>query len=193
MLLPQPTPAAFAVPFTHIDMPLEHDATPLWQMPGLPEQLCPSVHVPQNPNPSQTWLEPHDMPAMMLPVPSTQVGAPVVHEMTPLLHTDGLPLHPLPAVHAMQVPEALHTMFVPQLVPAGLFASSMHVGTPVMHEVTPRTHAACGFVVHAWPPVHGVHWPFALQTWLAPQPVPAFFGVPSTHVSAPVEHAVTPV
>ena len=72
--------------------------------------------------------------------------------------------------------------------------SSMHVGTPVMHEVTPfvRTPAR-GFVVHAWPPVHGVHWPFALHTWLAPQPVPASFGVPSTHVCAPVVHVVTPV
>jgi len=29
MLLPQATPAAFAVPFTHIDMPDEHDAAPL--------------------------------------------------------------------------------------------------------------------------------------------------------------------
>jgi len=161
-------------------------------MPGLPEQLCPWVHVPQNPNPSQTWFEPHDTPAMMLPVPSTQVGAPVVHAMTPLLHCDGLPLHPLPAVQAMQVPDPLQTMLVPQLVPAGLLVSSMHVCTPVVHEVTPRTHAALGFVVHAWPPWHRVHWPFALHTWLVPQPLPASFKGPSTQVCAPVVHAVTP-
>jgi hypothetical protein len=29
MLAPQLVPAAFAVPFTHIDVPLVHDATPL--------------------------------------------------------------------------------------------------------------------------------------------------------------------
>jgi hypothetical protein len=29
MLEPQLAPAAFAVPFTHIELPVEHDATPL--------------------------------------------------------------------------------------------------------------------------------------------------------------------
>jgi hypothetical protein len=130
----------------------------------LPEQLCPVVHVPQNPLPSHTWLDPHDMPAATFPLPSTHTAAPVAHETMPFLHCDGLPLQPLPAVHATQVPEALQTMLVPQLVPAALFVSSRHVCTPVVHALIPLMHAACGLVVHAMPAVQSVHWPFALQT-----------------------------
>ena len=50
--------------------------------------------------------------------PSTQVIAPVVHEVTPTLQTPGLVLHAVPAVQAPQTPELLQTMFVPQLLPA---------------------------------------------------------------------------
>jgi hypothetical protein len=158
----------------------------------LPEQLAPCVHMPQNPLLSHTWFEPQDEPAGTLPAPSTQVGAPVAHETTPTLHGDGLPLQLLPAVQAAQVPEPLQTMLVPQLVPAALLVSSRQVCTPVMHELIPLTHAAWGFVTHAWPAVQTVHWPFALQTWFAPQPVPAALGVPSTQVCAPVPHDVAP-
>src|SRR5262245_8488242 len=146
--------------------------------------------MPQNPLPSHTWLEPHDVPAMTLPMPSTQVAAPVAHEVTPFLQTLGLPLHPPPAVHDTHEPEPLQSMFVPQAVPSASLLSSMHVCTPVMHDVTPFLHAAPGFVAHAWPPAQRVHCPFALHTWFAPQPVPAAFMAPSTHVCTPVEHDV---
>jgi hypothetical protein len=149
MLVPQLVPAVFGLPFAHVDMPVEHDAVPLKQTPGLPVQLCPGVHMPQNPFPSQTWLDPQDVPAMTLPVPSTQTDAPVAHDTTPTLQDDGLPVHEAPPEHATQVPEALQTMFVPQLVPAALFVSSRQVWTPVLHEVMPFLHAAPGFVVHA--------------------------------------------
>jgi hypothetical protein len=148
MLVPQLVPAILGLPFAHVDMPLAHDAMPLKQTPGLPVQLCPGVHMPQNPCPSQTWLDPQDVPAMTLPVPSTQRGAPDAQEMTPTLQADGLPVHDALAVHEMQDPEALQTMFVPQLVPAGLFVSSRHVCTPVLHEVIPSLHAAPGFIEH---------------------------------------------
>ena len=151
------------------------------------------MQVPQNPLPSHTWFDPHDVPADTLPGPSTHAEAPLAHEMMPLLHGDGLPLQPLPAVHDTQVPALLQTMLVPQLVPGALFVSSRQVGTPVLHALMPFTHAACGFVVHDWPAVHPVHWPFALQTWFAPQPAPAGFMVPSTQVVPPVAHEVTPV
>jgi hypothetical protein len=137
-------------------------------------------------------LDPQDVPAMTLPVPSTQTDAPVAHEMTPTLQALGLPVHEAPPEHATQVPEALQTMFVPQLVPAALFVSSRQVWTPVLHDVMPFLHAAPGFVVHVWPGVHTVHWPFALHTWLTPQPVPAAFTAPSTQVCAPVAHDVVP-
>jgi hypothetical protein len=148
--------------------------------------------MPQNPLPLQTWLDPHDVPAATLPVPSTQLDAPVAQEVTPLLQDDGLPVQLLPAVQATQLPLALQTMLVPQLVPVVLLVSSRQVGTPVVHDVVPFLHAP-GLVVHAWPAVHSVHWPFALHTWLAPQPVPAVFTAPSTHVGAPVPHDVTPL
>ena len=159
----------------------------------MPVQAWPCVQEPQNPLPSHTWLEPHDTPAMTLVVPSTHVAAPVAHEVTPFLHVFGLPLHPPPAVQETHEPEALQTMLVPQLVPAGLFVSSMHAWTPVVHDVTPFLQAAPGFVVHAWPPAHSVHWPFALHTWFTPQPVPAAFMLPSTHVCTPVVHDVMPL
>jgi hypothetical protein len=130
---------------------------------------------------------------MTLPGPSTQLAAPVAHETMPLLHAFGLPLQPLPAVHAAQVPLPLQTMLVPQLVPALLLASSRQVCTPVVHEVTPKTHAACGLVLQDWPGAHSVHWPLALQTMLVPQPVPAAFMAPSTHVCVPVAQEVTPL
>ena len=156
-------------------------------------QLCPSVQAPQNPLPSHTRLEPQDAPAVTLPVPSTHVEAPVEHEVMPVLHGDGLLVQPVPAVHATQVPEPLHTMLVPQPVPAALLVSSRHVGTPVLHELMPFTHAARGLVVHVWPGAHKVHCPFALQTWLVPQPVPAAFMVPSTHTWVPEAHEVVPL
>lgn len=158
----------------------------------MPEQLCPSVHAPQNPFPSHTRLEPQAVPAMTLPVPSTQVAAPVAHETTPRLHDDGLVLHAVPAAQATQVPEPLQTMLVPQLVPGALLVSSPQVCTPVLHEVMPFTHAARELVVHAWPVAHTVHWPFALHTWLVPQLVPGALAVPSTQVCTPVVHEVMP-
>jgi hypothetical protein len=54
MLLPQLVPPAFGVPLAQVCAPLMHDATPLKQGLGLPEQLCPSVHIPQKPCPSHT-------------------------------------------------------------------------------------------------------------------------------------------
>jgi len=40
-------------------------------------------------------------------------------------------------VHAAQVPEPLHTMFVPQLEPAALAVPLTHVDDPVVHDATP--------------------------------------------------------
>src|SRR5262245_42232864 len=106
--------------------------------------------MPQNPLPSHTWFDPRDVPPGTLTPRSTQGAAPVAHETMPTLHGDGLPLQLLPAVQATQVPEPLHTMLVPQVVPAALLVSSRQVCTPVVHELIPFTHAAWGLVVHGW-------------------------------------------
>jgi hypothetical protein len=137
-------------------------------------------------------LEPHAVPAVTLPVPSTQVWAPVLHEMTPFLHVDGLPLHALPEVQLTQLPLPLQTMFVPHAVPPILGVLSTQVCTPVVHEVTPFRQAAPGFVVHGWPLAQIVHWPAALQTELAPQLVPGPLAAPSTQVWTPVAHDEIP-
>ena len=56
------------------------------------------------------------MPAGLLPL-ATQSWLPVAHEVVPSLHgSDAVQV--VPAVHGMQLP-ALHTRFVPQLVPLG--------------------------------------------------------------------------
>ena len=161
-------------------------------MPGLPEQLAPVVHMPQKPLPSQTWLDPQDVPAMTFVVPSTQVIAPVLHEVVPFLHEDGFPVQDVPAVQATQVPEPLQTMLVPQLVPPAFGVLSTQVCTPVVQEVMPFLHAAPGFVVHGWPLAQTVHWPLALQTELVPQLVPGAWAAPSTQVCTPVAHDDTP-
>src|SRR5438874_691350 len=70
-------------------------------------------------------------------LPSTQVWLPVAQEVTPFLQTLGFPVQALPAVQATQAPVPLHTMFVPQPVPAALSPPSMQVCAPVTQEVMP--------------------------------------------------------
>jgi hypothetical protein len=139
---PQLAPPGLEVPFTHVDAPVVQEATPLVHGFGLPVQLCPVAHVPQNPFPSQTWLVPQVVPAMRLP-PSMQVGAPVVQETTPALHCDGFPPHDAPAEHITQLPEPSQTRLVPQPVPGDLALPSTQVCAPVVHEVTPLRQSAC--------------------------------------------------
>lgn len=153
---PQLVPPAFEVPFTHIDAPVVHEATPLIQGFGLPVQLCPMEQVPQNPFPSQTWFVPQVVPPPRLP-PSVQVGAPVVQETTPALHCDGFPPHDAPAEHITQLPEPSQTRLVPQAVPGDLAVPSMQVCAPVVQEVVPLRQSAWGFVVQVSPPVQAVH------------------------------------
>jgi len=72
---------------------------PVWQlmMPvlhavGFVEQFALGVQAPQAPLPSHTMLVPQLVPPDLL-VPSTQVCAPVAHEVTPFLHAFGLVVH----------------------------------------------------------------------------------------------------
>jgi hypothetical protein len=50
-------------------------------------------------------------------------------------------------VHDTQVPEPLHTRFMPQVVPAAVLPPSMQVIAPVAHEVVP-TLQLVGLPVH---------------------------------------------
>jgi len=121
------------------------------------------VHAPQVPLPSQTLSVPQLVPAVLLVAPSTQVIAPVAHDVVPFLQALGLVVHALPAVHDTHVPEPLHTLSVPQLVPAALLLPSMHVIAPVVHDVVPFLQLV-GLVVHALPAVQATQMPLPLQT-----------------------------
>ncbi len=131
------------------------------------------------------------MPAFFT-VPSTQVCAPVVHEVTPLRQRLGLVAQLAFAVQAVQVPEALQTRFTPQLVPGARCTESTQVVTPVAHDVTPVKHAALGLVPQLCPSLQAAQVPEGLQTWLVPHTVPGAFEAPSTQVWVPVAQLVTP-
>jgi hypothetical protein len=158
---------------------------------GLPVHEPPAVHATHAPEPLHTMFVPQLTPADLLP-PSTQVCAPVEHAVVPFLQMLGLVVQAAPAVHDTQVPEPLHTWFMPQVVPAALLPPSTQAMEPLAHEVVP-TLQAVGLPVHAWPAVHDTQVPPPLQTMLVPQLTPADFAPPSTQVWAPVEHDVVPV
>ena len=135
---------------------------------------------------------PHSVPAGLSFALSTQVIAPVVHEVTPTLQRLGLVLHEAPAVQAPQTPEPLQTLFVPQLLPAVLLlAVSMQVVAPVEQDVVPSLHGL-GLPEQALPAVHAPQTPEPLQTMFVPQLVPAPLLPPSMHVIAPVVQDVVP-
>jgi hypothetical protein len=189
-LVPQLVPPITLLPSAQVCAPVAHEYTPFLQMLGLPVQAPPAVHATQAPAALQTMLVPQLVPADLLP-PSTHVIAPVEHDVAPFLQMLGFVVQAAPAVHDTQVPEPLHTWFVPQVVPAAVLPPSMHVIAPVEHVVVP-TLQAVGLPVHDWLAVHATHMP-PLQTMLVPQLTPGALLLPSTHVMAPVVHAVTPL
>jgi hypothetical protein len=192
-LVPQVVPTAFGVLSTQLVVPVVHDVTPFVQAEcGLVVQATPAVHAPQKPLPSHTRLVPQLVPPALL-LPSTQVDAPVAHDVSPLRQAVGLPLHVRLAVQAVHTPRPSHTWLVPQLVPGDLATPLTQVCVPVPHEVTPVKHSGAGLVEQARPSVHDRHCPAAVHTALAPQLVPATFSVPSVQVLAPVAHEVVPL
>jgi hypothetical protein len=168
MFVPQLVPAAMLLPSTQVIVPDEQAVMPLRHGFGLPVQAMPAVQLPQAPEPLQTRLLPQLVPAALL-VPSTQVEAPVAQEVMPFLQMFGLVVQTVPAVHGTHVPPALHTMFVPQLVPGALFPVSPQTTTPVTHEVAPVLHGFAG-----WQATAGVHAPQMplLHTMFVPHDVP---------------------
>jgi hypothetical protein len=191
-LVPQLVPTALLPPSTQVWVPVMHDVVPVLQMPGLPVHVWPAVHATQPPEPLHTMLAPQLVPAATL-VSSTQVCPPVMHDVVPVLQTPpGLPVHAWFAVHATQPPEPLHTMFVPQPVPAALLPLSTQVCAPVVHDVVPVRQIP-GLPPHAWFAVHEMQLPPPSHTWLTPQPVPPALGVLFRHICVPVLHDVRPV
>jgi hypothetical protein len=128
-------------------------------------QLCPS-------------LQP--VPLGLFP-PSTQVWTPVAQEVMPSLQALELVVQAAPAVHATQAPELLHTMLVPQLLPAVFCVLFKQVMAPVVQLVMP-VKQGFAFVVHAWLGVQEPQLPLPSQTMLVPQLVPPILLLPSAQV-----------
>jgi hypothetical protein len=189
-LVPQLVPGALAWPSIHVCVPVAQEVMPAKHAPGLPVQACPAVQAEHTPLPSQTMPVPHAVPADRLPK-SRHTAAPVTQLMMPVLHGVGFVVQFVLAVHATQAPSASQTMFVPQLVPAGLLAPSAQVCAPVAHDVVPSLHAP-GLPVQGWPDAHSTHMPVGLQTWPTPQLEPAALFAPSLQVVAVPVHDVMP-
>ena len=116
--MPQLVPADLLPLSTHVCAPDAHEFVPVLHTPGLVVHVPPAVQMPQVPL-LHTWFVPHDVPFALFPI-SAQTGTPVTHEVVPTLHAFAC-VQAAPDVQAPHVPEALHTMFVPQLVPAARF------------------------------------------------------------------------
>jgi hypothetical protein len=110
---------------------------------------------------------------------SVQTDTPVEHEVVPVGH--GLAgVHAAPVVHALHDPLS-HTLLLPHVAPlARSVPRSVHVETPVEHEVVPLWQGLAG--VHVKPAVHALQVPLS-HTSLVPHEVPLAALVPSsTHV-----------
>ncbi len=188
--VPQLAPALLLLVLsTQVIAPVRQDVVPILHWFELVVQVLPAVQAMHMPVPLHTMFVPQPVPPALL-LPSMQVVAPVEQDVVPFLQMFGLVVHATPAVQGMQMPEPLHTMFVPQLVPADLLPLSTHVCAPVEQDVVPVLQTP-GFVVHAVPEVHGPQVPL-LQTWFGPQDVPfALFPI-SAQTGTPVTHEVVP-
>ncbi len=108
---------------------------PAWQ--GLDgAQAIPAVHDAQAPL-LHTRSVPQEVPLAAFP-DSVQTGAPVSQVVIPV--RQGLPetVQAVPAWHATQLPVALQTLFVPQLVPVATSVPlSLQTGAPVEQASVP--------------------------------------------------------
>jgi hypothetical protein len=177
-LLPHEVPLATSFPVSvHVDTPVEHEVVPVWQtLAGV--HVRPAVHALHEPV-SHTSFVPHVVPlGALLPV-SLQTDTPVEHEVVPVWH-GLLGVHATPAVHALHEPLS-HTLLAPHVAPlARLVPVSVHVETPVEHDVVPVWHGLAG--AHDSPAVHALHEPLS-HTSLVPHEVPLAALVSwSTHV-----------
>src|SRR5687768_4293687 len=121
MPLPQAVPADLLPKSRQICVPVAQLVTPVLHGVGFVVQFAFAAHAPQVPFPSHTMFVPQLVPPGLL-LSSTQVWAPVAHDVVPFLQTVGLPVQACPAAHATQAPAPSQTWPTPQLAPAGRFA-----------------------------------------------------------------------
>jgi hypothetical protein len=192
-LAPHVVPAArVVVELPQTDVPVPQPMTPSRHGSLLPVHETPASQVAHAPAPVQTCPAPQLVPASTLRPELAQVATPVVHEMTPTRQVFGLVEQLPPATQLPQLP-LLQVWPEPQAVPLATFVVvSTQLGEPPEQSTRPVLQGF-GFVLHAPPAVQLVHVPAPSQTWLAPHVVPpGRFPAPSTHVTEPVAHEVTP-
>jgi len=97
--------AALLVASTQVDPPVEHDVVPFLHAAfGLFVHELPAMQGVHTPLPLHTRFVPQPVPAALF-VLSTQVVAPVVHDVVPFLHAAfGFELHPVPGTQFPQPP-----------------------------------------------------------------------------------------
>lgn len=105
---PQPLPDGRSAPSRHWVVPELQEMTPSLQRLGLLVHCSPAEQTPQKPLLSHTRPAPHDPPALF-GAPSTQVCAPVTHEVVPARQSPVLVEHTFPAAHEMHAPLPLQT------------------------------------------------------------------------------------
>jgi hypothetical protein len=132
--LPQGEPAVLFPLSLQMSEPVEHDEVPVLQgLAGVHVTLAvQALQVPL----LHTRFVPQGEPSASAVFESTQLGAPEVHVSAPLWQALA-GVQDWPLTQAAHVPVLVHTMSLPQLVPAGLFVVSVHTDDPVEHEVVP--------------------------------------------------------
>lgn len=122
-------------------LPDAHEMAPVMHWLGLVVHGAPGLHATQLP--ALQTPPGHGVPGGRFPVVE-HTGAPVLHEMLPVVQALGV--HAAPALHGLQLP-ALQTP-PGHVVPFILLLPSMHTGRPELQSMVPFRHAGFGLVVH---------------------------------------------
>ena len=98
---------------------------------------APASHSAQLSMPSVHEVSPQRVPGPLLP-PSAQIGAPVEHEIVPVLQALlGLSVHAMPAMQSTHAPALLQTLLTPQLAPASFCSWLSQTVDPLLQLVMP--------------------------------------------------------
>lgn len=137
----------------------------------------------------QTMFVPHIVPLATLPV-SVQTGAPLVQTVAAVRQGFPVTVQLAPAVQATQLPEALQTLLVPQLVPAATaVVLSLQTGVPVVQESVPWWHGFVGTQeAPSWQTPHAPD----RHTIPVPHEVPFGLLPAAVQTATPVVHAIAP-
>ena len=116
MPAPQPVPGDLLPKSRQTGAPVAQLVMPVLHGVGFVVQLVLAVQATQAPALLQTMFMPQLVPPGLL-LSSTQVWAPVEHDVVPVLHGPGFVAHDWPLAHATHVALPLQTMPTPQLAP----------------------------------------------------------------------------